>query len=227
MKILVVLGIALAFNTVFLRFYCFVQRKQEQGKSTNLVFRFFRGVFNISYHYTYGWMHYCCLMVGRIPSSHVRNFFYKFIFLMDIERNTCISGGCEFRSPWNIHLKKCVIQANCILDGRSSIYIGDNVVFGTGVHIWTQEHDVNDSLFRVLEKNSQPVTVEDRAWICSDSTILPGVAIRKGVVLASRAVATKECEAYGIYAGLPAKRIGERNHYLKYELPGKQHWHFY
>lgn len=42
MKILVVLGIALAFNTVFLRFYCFVQRKQEQGKSTNLVFRFFR-----------------------------------------------------------------------------------------------------------------------------------------------------------------------------------------
>ena len=127
---------------------------------------------------------------------------------MDIKENTCISGGCEFRSPWNIHLKKCVIQANCILDGRSSIYVDDNVVFGTGVHIWTQEHDVNDPLFRVLEKNSQPVIINNRAWICSDSTILPGVIIGEGVVLASRAVATKNCEAYGIYAGLPAKRIG-------------------
>lgn len=146
---------------------------------------------------------------------------------MDMDKKACISGGCEIRSPWNVHLKKCVIQANCILDGRSSIYVGDNVVFGTGVHVWTQEHDVNDPLFRVLENNSQPVIIMDRAWICSDSTILPGVIVGEGAVLASRAVATKNCEAYGIYAGLPAKKINERNHNLEYELTGKPHWHFY
>ena len=38
------------------------------------------------------------------------------------------------------------------------------------------------------------------------------------------AVVTKDCEAYGIYAGIPAKKIGVRNNNLQYEFDGRHDW---
>ncbi len=100
-------------------------------------------------------------------------------------------------------------------------------MLGSFVHIWTNEHSVDDPYFRVLAENKRPVIIEDRVWICSDSTILPGCTIHEGAVVASRACVTKDCEAYGVYGGIPARKIKERNHELKYELGGKPTWHFY
>jgi acetyltransferase-like isoleucine patch superfamily enzyme len=37
--------------------------------------------------------------------------------------------------------------------------------------------------------------------------IMPGVTIGAGVVVAAGAVVTKDCEAGGLYAGIPAKRL--------------------
>lgn len=55
-------------------------------------------------------------------------------------------------------------------------------------------------------------------------TILPGVTVNDGCVVASGAVVTKDCEAYGIYAGIPAKKIGVRNSNLQYEFDGSHDW---
>lgn len=181
----------------------------------------------IDNHYMYGLMRYEIILTGRIPSYRIRRLIYKHIFRMKITRESVIWGGCEFRSPWNIHMGNCVVGANCILDGRNGIFIDDNVVFGSGVHIWTEEHSVDDKLFRVLPENAKPVYIHQRAWVCSDSTILPGVTIGKGAVVASRACVTVDCSDYGIYGGVPARRIKERNHELEYTLSGKPHWHFY
>ena len=38
---------------------------------------------------------------------------------------------------------------------------------------------------------------------------------------------TKNCEAFGIYGGVPAKKIGTRTNKLEYQLNGKPTWHFY
>ena len=178
-------------------------------------------------HYLYGWMRYCIIQTGKIPSGRCRNYLYRFIFYMKITKRTVIYGGCEIRSPWNIKADNCVISTYCILDGRRGIIIGDNVVFGGGVHVWTEEHDVNDSYFAVNFQNAQPVVIEDRAWICSDSTILPGIHIGEGAVVATRAVVTKDCEPFSVYGGVPARKISMRNKDLKYELNGKPTWHFY
>lgn len=180
-----------------------------------------------SYHYLYGLMRYSIIMTGKIPSFRVRKFLYRYVFCMDITKKTIIYGGCEFRTPWNIHMGNCVVSVGCIFDGRNGIFVSDNVVFGSGVHIWTEEHSINDELFRVLDENRQPVVIKDRAWICSDSTLLPGVVVGKGAVVASRACVTKNCNEYTVYGGVPAKKIGERNKNVSYELNGKPHWHFY
>lgn len=186
-----------------------------------------RKIHSLLIHYMYGWMRYCLLITGHIPSNRVRNIIYRIVFNAHISSQTVINGGCEIRSPWNLYCGNCVIMNNCIIDARSVVRIADNVVFGQGVHIWTEEHDVNSATFEVTEKNRGPVIIDKHAWICSDSTILPGVYVGEGAVLATRACATKDLEAFGIYIGIPARKHGTRNDKLTYTLSGKPHWHFY
>jgi len=177
--------------------------------------------------YLYGWMRLWIVICGNLPSCRLRNLLFRYIFNMKITKRTVIYSGCEMRSPWNIHADRCVISTHCILDGRRGIWIGQDVVFGGGVHVWTEEHDIDDPLFAVNMKNALPVKIAAHAWICSDSTILPGVNIGEGAVVASRACITKDCEAFGVYGGIPAKKIKERSRDLRYQLNGKPTWHFY
>lgn len=177
-------------------------------------------------HYFYGWMRHCIIRTGRIPSNRIRKFLYKYIYCMKLSKGTVISGGCEIRSPWNISLGNCIVAGNCILDGRAGIEIQDNVVLGMHVHIWTQEHDLNDKDFAVTPEHSAKVTILSRAWCCSDTTILPGVTVGEGAVVASRACVTKDCAPFSVYGGVPAKKISDRNPDISYQLSGKPHWHF-
>ena len=134
----------------------------------------------------YGFVRYSFIMCSHIPSYTIRNFIYRYAFLMKITKNTLIMGGCEVRSPWNFSADRCSIGSNCILDARSGISFGEDVCLGSGVHIWTMEHDLYDPYFRVTKMHSRPVCIEDHVWICSDSTVLPGVTIGQGCVIAAR-----------------------------------------
>jgi galactoside O-acetyltransferase len=44
----------------------------------------------------------------------------------------------------------------------------------------------------------------------SGSVILPGVTLEDGVAVGALSLVTKDCEAFGVYAGNPARRIKER-----------------
>ena len=50
-----------------------------------------------------------------------------------------------------------------------------------------------------------PVEIEEYAWICSRSIVLPGVRIGKGAVVASGAIVTNDVEPYAIVFGSPAR----------------------
>lgn len=229
-------------NSVWLAVYCRLEAKidrmQEPAASgggtaaaalenKGRFFHLLKELYKYLDHYFYGWMRYCILQVGHIPSNRIRNFLYRTVFFMKLSKGTVISAGCEIRSPWNIKLGRCTVMGNCILDGRSGLVMEDNVVLGMCVHIWTQEHDVNSPSFAVPPEHRGKVVIHERAWVCSDSTILPGLDIGEGAVVASRACVTKDCAPFTIYGGVPAKKIGERSHDLTYQLSGKPHWHFY
>lgn len=232
-------------NLIWLSIYCRIERMVDRKKFANAAINntedtnvivsnnkknmpgILKTVYKSLDHYMYGWMRFCILKVGNIPSNRIRKILYKYVFCMKISSKTVISGNCEIRSPWNIELKKCIIAGGCVLDGRAGILIEDNVVLGMFVHIWTEEHDLQSHDFAVNEKHRGKVVIDKHAWICSDSTLLPGVYIGEGTVVATKAVITKTCEAFKIYAGIPGKVIGERTKDLDYELTGKPHWHFY
>ncbi len=232
-------------NVLFLAFYCRIERRidrklntqkkadcsseknsEENNKSRRRKMQWVKDFYKYLDHYFYGWMRFCIIKVGKIPSNRIRKVLYRFVFCMNINRKTVISAGCEIRSPWNIYLGNCIIAGNCILDGRSGIEIKDNAVLGMNVHIWTQEHDINSASFAVTDEHKGKVVINERAWVCSDSTLLPGVVVGEGAVIASKALACKNCEPYVVYGGVPAKKIAERNQDLTYVLSGKPHWHF-
>lgn len=173
-----------------------------------------------------GWIRYSLMFTGKIPIHFVRNTIYRYIYNMNIENNVVIYGGSEIRAPHNIKIGRgSIIGDDSKLDGRHGIIIGGNVNLSTGVWIWTEQHDAQCPQFSCKNKGGK-VIVEDRVWISCRVTILPGVTIGKGAVIAAGSVVTKDIEPFSIYAGIPAKKIGNRNTELNYEFDGS-HLGFY
>ena len=66
--------------------------------------------------------------------------------------------------------------------------------------------------WRWVHSESAPIVIEDNVWIGEYATILKGVTIGKGAVVASHAVVTKDVPPYTIVAGNPARVVKELHH---------------
>lgn len=158
---------------------------------------------------------------SRLYSHHLRDFIIKYVLCLDMKENVVIYNSVELREPWKISIGKgSIIGDGNVLDGRNGIKIGNNVVFASNVSIWTEQHDHRDPWFRCETQKKLPVEIGDRAWIGPNTVILHSVKIGEGAVVAAGAVVTKNIEPYSIVAGIPARKIGERNKNLKYEMDG-------
>ena len=135
---------------------------------------------------------------------------------MRIGAGSHLYRGTEIWSPAGITIgSHTSVGTDAILDGRGGITLGDNVNLSSQAAIWTMQHVPDDPDFGVF---SAPVVVEDRAWISFRATILPGVTIGEGAVVAAGAVVTKDVPPFAMVGGIPAKRIGERSRALRYVL---------
>jgi acetyltransferase-like isoleucine patch superfamily enzyme len=162
---------------------------------------------------------YAALIVGRMKSQKIRLCIYRLVFRLKIDKKVVIYNNLQVRRGHKIIIGKgTVVGDQCILDGRNGLEIGSNVNISTGVWIWTEQHDPQSPTFGT---NGKKVKIADRAWISSRVTILPGITIGEGAVVAANAVVTKDIEPFSIYGGIPAKKIAERNKELNYEFNGE------
>lgn len=96
--------------------------------------------------------------------------------------------------------------------------IGKKVMFGPHPTIITGDHRtdiIGKYLIDITVKekkteNDQPVVIEDDVWIGANVTILKGVTVGHGSVIAAGAVVTKSIPPYSIAGGIPAKVIKAR-----------------
>lgn len=96
-----------------------------------------------------------------------------------------------------------------LTDLRSArIDIGDDVLFGPGVHLYTAGHplDSGDRHDRDLEF-AHPVRIGSRVWVGGGAIILPKVTIGDGCVIGAGSVVTKDVPAYSLAVGNPARVI--------------------
>lgn len=154
-------------------------------------------------------------LIGYIPIHIFRLTVYQIVG-MHIGKNSSFHWRARFFRPWKLRIgQNTIIGNDAMLDARNGIEIGDNVQLSMGVWIWTMQHDPQDPGFCAV---GGPVRIEDYAWISCRVTILPGVTVGKGAVVAAGAVVTKDVEPHTIVGGVPAKKIGERTKDLRYQL---------
>lgn len=99
---------------------------------------------------------------------------------------------------------------------EAPLTIGNNVIFGPRPTIITGDHRINvigkyimDSNEK-LPENDAPVIIEDDVWTGANVTILKGVTIGRGSVIAAGAVVTKSCPPYSVIGGVSAKVLRYR-----------------
>lgn len=119
-----------------------------------------------------------------------------------------IRDGCLFIG-YNISMSEAYLNRQVYIDATASVDIGKNVQIGPRASIITSTHEIGSSLNRGGTSIAKPVTVGNGCWIGSGAIILPGVNVAEGCVIAAGAVVTKDTEANGLYAGVPAQRIRE------------------
>lgn len=93
-----------------------------------------------------------------------------------------------------------------ILD-KATVTIGNNVIFGPNVHIYTSSHPYNEvQRFKGYEY-AKPIKIYDNVWIGGNVTILPGVKINQGAIIGAGSVVTHDIPPYVIAAGNPCEVI--------------------
>ena len=151
-----------------------------------------------------------------LPSRNIRHFVAKRL-LASVGPSTSFLIGIEIRNGEKNHIgHNTVINSKVLLDGRGGkILIGNNVDIAQETNIWTLEHNVHSDNH---ESVGDSVTIQDYVWIASRATLLPGVTIGKGAVVATGAVVVRDVPPMAIVAGIPARVIGQRKSKLKYSL---------
>jgi len=154
---------------------------------------------------------------NKIPFANVRNALARLYLVMG-EGSNILMNVELLNSAWDrSHIQigdHTIINTRCLLDGRGGyIKIGNNVDIARETNIFSLEHDPQSDTHA---SRVGDVVIEDHVWIASRVTILPGVTIGRGAVVASNAVVTKDVEPFAIVAGVPAKKIGVRKSALKY-----------
>lgn len=185
------------------------------------------------------WVYFCTL-TGHIPSHRVRLFLYRHLFRVKIGRDSSVHWLARFNLPSGVEIgHNTVIGNDAFLDGRQkrkwdsnqnrflsyvrdfvnprerALRIGNNVSIAGYVQIYTMQHDVDDPDFAEI---GAPVVIEDYAVLGSRVTILPGVTVGRGAVVATGAVVTKDVPPYTVVGGVPATRIRDRSKNLRYTL---------
>ena len=100
----------------------------------------------------------------------------------------------------------------------ANIYIGNHVLFGPHVTIRGGDHafDIPGKLIKSIGDDKKrvgddkDVVIEDDVWIGTNATILKGVTIGRGSIVAAGAVVNKSIPPYTIWGGVPAKFLKTR-----------------
>ena len=104
-----------------------------------------------------------------------------------------------------------------LLIGAGKIILSDFCNISSRVSIYSSNDDYSGSTMTNPTLPSQytgvthaDVLLDKHVIVGCGSVILPGITLEEGVAVGALSLVTKDCKAFGIYAGNPARRIKER-----------------
>ena len=126
-----------------------------------------------------------------------------------------IHSRTSIRNAQNIAVGNNVrITMDCCIwaEKNSKIKIGDHVLLGPGVKIFSGNHgtELNNVPMSFQKRWEADVTIGNDVWIGANSVVTSGVSIANGAVVAAGSVVTKNVDSNTIVGGVPAELIKKR-----------------
>ena len=130
--------------------------------------------------------------------------------------------GAEFRaSAYAVYTDHIYIGENTVIregtmlyaDEDAHISIGDDVLLGSGIKMFVNNHDYSDPTRPVIDQGytpSEDIEILSGAWVGANVIILPGVTIGRNTVVGAGAVVTRDVPDTEVWAKSPARRIKNR-----------------
>ncbi len=106
----------------------------------------------------------------------------------------------------------CSINPLCVIYGHGGLKVGNGVRIAAHTVIIPSNHNFDRTDIPIFQQKQtkKGITIKDDVWIGTGARILDGITLAKGSIIAAGAVVTKSTEEYGIYGGVPAKKISSR-----------------
>lgn len=96
---------------------------------------------------------------------------------------------------------------DCVFLDCGKITVGDYVMLGPKVQIYTANHPIDPEVRRLNHDQGIPVTVGNDVWIGGGSILCPGVTVGSGSVIGAGSVVTHDIPAGVVAAGNPCRVI--------------------
>jgi maltose O-acetyltransferase len=96
---------------------------------------------------------------------------------------------------------------NCVVLDVAPVTIGDNVMFGPAVQVYTATHPLDADARRSGREFAKPIAIGDDAWIGGGAILCPGVTIGARAVVGAGSVVTRDIPADTYAAGNPCRVI--------------------
>lgn len=174
-------------------------------------------------HLKRSWIHHLRVFIQsfRLGEVYFNVYLDRSVKLMRFPKNIYIKPNVIIKEGARI----CSCNENAIIEigenttigyhtfifASSKIVVGNNCLIAPFVYVVDSNHQIaRDQLINSQPNESEAIVIGDDVWIASNVTILKGVCIEDGAVIAANSVVNKNVGSYEIWAGTPAKKIGER-----------------
>jgi acetyltransferase-like isoleucine patch superfamily enzyme len=155
------------------------------------------------------WADKCSALVARLRVQRYRAHGIALNFVPQGGYDFCIAGDLSrFEIDQTSHIK-----SGTFIECSGGVRIGRYFHPGRGLTIFSTNHNYrSDRMIPYDERDLLgPVVIGDCVWAGANVSIVPGITIGEGAVLAMGAVVTRDVGVGSVVAGNPARVIGQRD----------------
>lgn len=111
-------------------------------------------------------------------------------------------------APWNLVCDQQVTAGDgAEIYNPAPMYFGAHAILSQDAYVCGATRDFDDPAFPL---QVHTMTFGPYSWVCARASVEPGVNMGEGAVLGLGSIATQDLEPWGVYVGVPAKKIKER-----------------
>lgn len=118
-----------------------------------------------------------------------------------------IQGACWVGGSGLVLGPRTYVGRRCYFDLTAGVVLGADVVVGHGSTFITAEHELGESGRRAGGVSARAISVGAGAWIGANCTLLPGVVIGSGSVIAAGSTVVSDVPSNVLVGGVPAGQI--------------------